>query len=147
MLELLIGEYATGLTAGQAALLERAAEEAPDGLRQVAEEIRQAGSSIDSPIAVLVNRVTRQQHVERQQRRACAPPPPPRVPRFAAPLLSAEQIKHNQRTARLMRRTRLLRATEAVQRAVGDLRGDAALEAAEAALDEIDNEPDPIEET
>lgn len=55
------------LTPHQHQLVSQAADEAPDGLRKLADEIRQRGSNISSPVAVLLNRIQRGQHEERQR--------------------------------------------------------------------------------
>lgn len=59
-------DLAEQLTLSQREYVQAAADEAPDGLRQVAAEIRAAGTKIERPVAVLLNRIKRGQHEDRQ---------------------------------------------------------------------------------
>lgn len=63
--EIIGRDLAEKLTLRQAETIQAAADEAPDGLRRVAQEIRSGGDKIKSPVAVLLSRVKRGQHLDR----------------------------------------------------------------------------------
>lgn len=59
-------ELAEQLTLSQREYVQQAADEAPAGLRQVAAEIHAAGAKIERPVAVLLSRIKRGQHLDRE---------------------------------------------------------------------------------
>jgi hypothetical protein len=59
-------ELASQLTSTQREFVAQAADEAPDGVRIVAAEVRKAGDKIKRPVAVLLSRIDRGQHRDRQ---------------------------------------------------------------------------------
>lgn len=83
----LIGDELTAaLTPHQYEIVRVAAEDAPVGLRKVADEIRAAGDKLERPVAVLLNRIDRGVHTDRQRDhdRSAAARTPERMPTIEA---------------------------------------------------------------
>lgn len=131
--ERLVGSFANG----QREKTINAIRDNADGVLSLATRIAK-NPATRNPIAVLVTSIDRGEH-----RLAAAPTPTtpaPTEPRRSTtpPPLTLEQLAYNRRVAGLMRRTRALSATVEVGRAQQGLSGHAALDAAEARLDELE---------
>lgn len=137
--ERLVGSFANG----QREKTISAIRDNPDGVLALATRLA-ANPTVKNTVAVFVTSIDRGEH-----RLHAAPTPPPptaarRVHSTTPPPLTLEQVERNRRIAVLARRTNALRATDAVRQAVGNLTGFAALDAAEACLDQLEAEPDPV---
>lgn len=128
-----VGSFANG----QRAKTINAIHENADGVLALAQRIAN-NPAARVKLAVFITSIDRGEH-----RLTIAPPPtdtpPPPPRRHTAPQpLTLEQIAYNQRVATLMRRTLALGATDLVREAQAGLTGHAALDAAEACLNELE---------
>lgn len=105
--DLIGNELTNALTSHQYEIVRGAADEAPDGLRKVADEIRAAGANIERPVAVLLNRIHRGQHADRQrdtERASVGEKRPPALEAamrlYAAKLVELERHTAGELTAR-----------------------------------------------
>jgi hypothetical protein len=108
-----------------------------DGVLALANRIAANPAALNK-VAVFVTSIDRGEHrLAVAPTPADTPPPPPR--RSPAPQpLTLEQVERNRRLGPIMRRTHALGATREVEAAMHGLTGHAALDAAEARLDELE---------